>query len=343
MSLILLQAGVFLFAVLFTGSLRYWALKRKVLALPKPHSAHRVPTPVGGGLALLIPFVAVSSYAWWVGLMAGSTYLALYGAILVALAGLLDDLRELPVLVRLTLQFLAAGWTLFWLDEVAPINLMGWQLNQPWILTMLALFALVWLLNLYNFMDGTDGLAATELVFVTLAVLLLSLNADASLEVLMAATLMSSGVGFLVWNWAPAKVFMGDVGSGFCGFMLGLLALLSMQSGVMTLWTWLILLGLFVSDTMLTLFRRSFRGQRWYEGHSSHAYQHLARRFNSHSKVAMILIVVNCMWLAPLAWWSTQWQDGGLIICTIALLPLAFSAYLIGAGTEASQSEMAAP
>ncbi|MCG8413252.1 MAG: glycosyltransferase family 4 protein [Pseudomonadales bacterium] len=334
MLLFMFLIGVFLLSLLLTGIIRLLALRRQILDVPQSRSAHSVPTPVGGGLSVVLLLFAVSSVGVYMEYLSIETYLALYGAFLVAVLGLLDDLLELRVSIRVSLQILAAAWSLYWRGDVAPINMVGWQLQQPVILGVLALFALVWLLNLYNFMDGTDGIAGTELVFVaTMATLLTMDSADYEI-ILIASTLAAAAAGFLVWNWAPAKIFMGDVGSGFSGFVLGLLALLSMAAGVMSVWTWLVLLGVFVTDATLTLLRRAAEGKRWYEGHSSHAYQHLARRYKSHAKVTITLLMVNLLWLTPLAYWTTVAEELGLLICLLALTPLAFAAHRLGAGIE---------
>ncbi len=328
--------GVFLLSLLLTGAIRRLALRRQILDVPQSRSAHSVPTPVGGGLSIVLLLLIVSTVAVYADYLSPQTYLALYGAYLVALVGLLDDLWELRISIRVSLQFLAAAWSLYWLGDVAPINIGGWQLQQPIILATLALFALVWLLNLYNFMDGTDGIAGTELVFVAAMAALLTIESADYEVTLIASTLAVAAAGFLAWNWAPAKIFMGDVGSGFSGFMLGLLALLSMASDAMSVWTWLVLLGVFITDATLTLVRRAVEGKRWYEGHSSHAYQHLARRYKSHAKVTISLLMVNLLWLTPLAYWTTVAEDLGFLICLLALAPLAFMAYRLGAGIEPS-------
>lgn len=129
---------------------------------------------------------------------------------------------------------------------------------------------------------------------------------------------------------------MGDVGSGFCGFALGLLAIISMQSGLMTVWTWVILLGVFVTDSTFTLLRRLWRGERWYEGHASHAYQNAARLYKSHAKVTITILMINCLWLAPLAWVSVTKPELGFFLSLIALAPLVAVAYRLQAGTSSS-------
>mgnify|MGYP000014382560 CR=1 FL=1 len=335
---------VFIAAVLLTGGLRRLALQRRVLDVPVARSAHSIPTPVGGGLSIVVLFVLLSTWFALQGFISSTLYLGLAGAVIVAAVGLLDDLYQLHALWRMPLHFAAAIWSVWWLGDIPPIGIGDFLVDQQWLLKVLAVLALVWLLNLYNFMDGIDGIAATELIFANLASVFLIqiassmeyalISSTASTEVaLISLILISGAAGFLVWNWPPAKIFMGDVGSGFSGFALGLLAIVSMQSGLMTVWTWVILLGVFVTDSTFTLLRRLLRGDPWYEGHSSHAYQHAARLYKSHGKVTITILLVNCLWLAPLAWLSVWRPELGFFLSLIALTPLVFAAYRLQAGT----------
>ena len=148
-------------------------------------------------------------------------------------------------------------------------------------------------------MDGIDGIAGSELVCVNLVSLFFVINSTDYSVTLIIMVLGAASAGFLAWNWEPARIFMGDVGSGFSGFMLGLLALITMQQGSMTVWSWLILLGVFVVDATITLLRRLLVGERWYVGHTSHAYQHAARHYKSHGKVTMTVVLINICWLTP--------------------------------------------
>ncbi len=324
--------GTFLLAVVLTGGIRCWALSKQLMDVPLSRSAHRVPVPIGGGLSLVLSVLVVSVYCLLKGYISGAAFLALCGAYAVAVIGLIDDFLELGVRLRVALQFLAAIFSLFWIGSVAPISIGGFVLEQALTLNLLALFALVWLLNLYNFMDGINGLAGSELLTTAMFGLTFTLNSEpAGLSLLLAAS-AGAAVGFLVWNWSPAKIFMGDVGSGFVGFLLGLLALFTMQAGVMSLWTWLILLGVFVTDATVTLLRRVLTGQRWYEGHAYHAYQHAARHCKSHTKVTVTVIVINCVWLGPLAALSVTESSIGWLLCVIALLPLVILALKWHAG-----------
>jgi Fuc2NAc and GlcNAc transferase len=149
---------------------------------------------------------------------------------------------------------------------------------------------------------------------------------------LISASFAAAAGGFLLWNWAPAKIFMGDVGSSFIGFTLGVMALLSLHHGSMTVWTWVLLLGVFIVDATLTLLVRYRSKNRWHEGHASHAYQNAARHYKSHAKVTITVVLINLFWLGPLAWLSMQYPKMGLLITAIGLLPLLLLAKLFGAG-----------
>ena len=169
------------------------------------------------------------------------------------------------------------------------------QMSESLLLNVLAVFSLIWLLNLFNFMDGIDGLAGGQLFFVSILTLFIVISSD-NVLILLSATFAAAAAGFLFWNWPPAKIFMGDVGSSFIGFSLGVMALLSMHHGSMTVWTWVLLLGVFVVDATLTLAIRFKDKKRWYEGHATHAYQNAARYYKSHAKVTITLLLINFLW-----------------------------------------------
>ena len=334
MSTLALFAGLFLASLLFTGVLRNLALRVRLLDLPVDRSAHSQATPVGGGLAIVCLFALLASYYFVAGVIPLAEYMALSGGIVIAVVGLIDDLSQLDLRWRIPLQFGSAIWSVWWLGNVPPIGIGDWVLQVQWLLNGMAIVALVWLLNLYNFMDGIDGLAGSELLFVNLSCLLFVISNEDQVLAVLSGTLLAAGAGFLVWNWAPAKIFMGDVGSGFIGFTLGVLALFSMHHGSMTVWTWVILLAVFITDASYTLARRYLGGEKWYEGHACHAYQNAARKYKSHGKVTITILMINCLWLAPLAWISVQRPQLGVYLAVIAILPLALLAGKFRAGTS---------
>lgn len=308
------------------------AMHRQLLDHPVARSAHTIPVPVGGGVSFVFLFYLVLTLWWLQGQLESRIFLASLGGILVALVGLVDDLRRLGIRTRLSLQFAAAVWTVVWLGETANIQIGYWTLSNPWLVGLLSVVAMVWLINLYNFMDGIDGLAGAELCTVTAMSCLLAANAGAVATANLSALLGFAVAGFLWFNWSPARIFMGDVGSGFLGYGLGFLALISLAEGSVSLWAWLLLLGVFVVDATVTLARRLLGGQAWLEGHNTHAYQHVARRFGRHAPVTLIVMLITLFWLSPLAIYANAFPASGVFLALLGMVPLALLATGLGAG-----------
>ncbi|PTU04020.1 glycosyl transferase, partial [Pseudomonas sp. HMWF031] len=223
------------------------------------------------------------------------------------------------------------AWALFWLNGLAPIELLGLSLKPGWVGSVLAAIYLVWMLNLYNFMDGIDGLASAEAISVCLGMCLIYwMNGVAGL--IGAPLVLTAGVaGFLCWNYPPARIFMGDAGSGFLGIILGALALHAAWSKAEFLWSWLILLGVFVVDATWTLVRRLISGDKVYQAHSSHAYQKAARRWG-HKKVTVSVVVINLGFLLPVSILVALGHLGVVTGICVAYAPLVCAAYLLKAG-----------
>ena len=333
MSILLLCSLLFLGSAILTGLFRWAALRVRLVAVPVSRSAHSTSVPVGGGVSIVALILLVIVYCYFTDQIPANEFAALMAAVVIAIMGIVDDIKQLNVRWRIPAQFLASAFVVYCLGDVPAIDFGIFIFSESILLNVLAVFALVWLLNLYNFMDGIDGIAATELIVVNLASLTIVINSDSALTLISASFAAAAG-GFLLWNWAPAKIFMGDVGSSFIGFTLGVMALLSLHHGSMTIWTWVLLLGVFIVDATLTLLVRYRSKQRWHEGHASHAYQNAARHYKSHAKVTITVVLINLFWLGPLAWSSMQYPKMGLVITVIGLLPLLLLAKRFGAGRE---------
>lgn len=324
----LLVAATACLAWYVTGRVRRYALDH-LLDTPNARSSHAVPTPRGGGLGSVLAFCVALFVLWMVGRLPGNELMALLGGgLLVAAVGFWDDHGHLAARWRLLAHSLAAGWAVAWLGGIATLDTNGVTLELGWVGSALAVFWIVWMLNLFNFMDGIDGIAGGEAIFVagTGALLVLG-GSHAMIYVLFAAAL----AGFLVWNWPPAKIFMGDVGSGFVGFILGVFVLMSAMSGETSLVAWLILAGVFLVDATFTLLRRMLAGQRWWEAHRSHAYQHAAQRWG-HKPVTLAVLSINLLWLAPWAWVATQRPSLELVSISLAYAPLIVLVWHLKAG-----------
>lgn len=333
MSLLLLISLLFVGSALLTGLFRLVAQRVRLIDVPVSRSAHSNPVPVGGGLSIVVLVLLFAGYGYSAGIIPGNEFAALMAGLLIACIGIVDDVKQLDVRWRIPAQFLASIYVVYCLGDVPAIDFGLFLFPESLLLNVLGVFALVWLLNLFNFMDGIDGIAATELIAVNLLSIVIVINTD-ELITLLSASLAAAAGGFLLWNWSPAKIFMGDVGSSFIGFSLGVMALLSMHQGSMTVWTWVLLVGVFIVDATLTLFNRFRRKQRWLEGHASHAYQNAARHYKSHAKVTITVLLINLFWLGPLAWLSMQYPEMGLVIAILGLLPLVLLARRFGAGVE---------
>lgn len=334
-----------LLAWLLTAVLRRYALSRSVLDIPNARSSHTVPTPRGGGVAIVVSFlgglIALTEFGsdapptvFWALLGAGAG---------VALLGFLDDHGHIAARWRLLGHFLAAFWALYWLGGLPALSFFGLTVNFGLVGYGLAALYLVWLLNLYNFMDGIDGIASIEAVCVCLGGALCFwvvvdkatvLESGALAGLYLPLLLAMAAAGFLVWNFPPAKIFMGDAGSGFLGVVLGILSIHASWYDPTLLWCWLILLGVFVVDATLTLFRRLLRGEKVYEAHRSHAYQFATRQYGRHLPVTVAVAGLNLLWLLPIAVFVAKGLLSGPIGLLLAYIPLLCIALRYRAGLQ---------
>lgn len=310
-----------------TWALRRYALSRSLMDIPNARSSHSVPTPRGGGVAIVLAFTLALFMLLFAGLMASPVFAAIAGAgAVIAIIGFMDDHGHIAARWRLLGHFAASIWLLFWMGGLPAVELFGHAFDLGWLGNVLAAFYLVWLLNLYNFMDGIDGIASVEAICVCLGACLLYWIAG-NVELIWAPLLLAAAVaGFLFWNFPPAKIFMGDAGSGFLGIVLGALSIQAAWASADMLWGWLILLGVFIVDATFTLFRRLLRGDKVYEAHRSHAYQYASRRFGSHLKVTSVVALINLLWLLPIALCVVRFgldSSLGLILAYAPLVALA--------------------
>lgn len=325
-------------AVVLTGLIRRYALQNKVLDIPNQRSSHSVPTPRGGGLAIVLAFSAAATGLFFNRDLDGATLAILSSSLLVAAIGFCDDHGAVAARWRFLTHLAAAIVALAFFAGMpvllvpAPFDAVvgRFAINLGWLVYPLAALFLVWCLNLFNFMDGTDGIAASEALFVSLALAGYLFYIDHALFGI-AVSLAAACGGFLLWNWPKAKIFMGDVGSGFLGLLLGLLILLAARQAAVLLYCGLILFGLFVVDASYTLLYRVLSRQTWYTAHCSHTYQHAAKR-HGHLSVLLACWAINLFWLLPLSLWSFIHPSHALAALLLAYLPLIYLAYRFKAG-----------
>ena len=279
----------------FTGVYRNAAVKQGIIDTPNHRSSHTQPTPTGGGVIAVIAILCLWVVAHLTGLITlkEATALVIPGA-LIALVGFLDDRKPLAKRWRFGAQIVAVCavlWLLFPLPQLPLWPGLSLNLNS-WGLPLVAV-AMVWLINLYNFMDGIDGLAGSEAVTVLGAIaIILALAGNTGLAILLTLTALPM-IGFLVWNWPPAKIFMGDACSTFLGLSFGTLALITSKDAQITPWVWVIMLSAFWVDATYTLVVRMVTGQDWRSAHRTHLYQRLATKLGSHLKSTLAYSLLN--------------------------------------------------
>lgn len=321
---------VFVTSWALTAQVRRYALVR-LLDVPNDRSAHSAPTPRGGGVAFVaVILIGVVLLARWQ-LLDSRLALGVFGAgVVVAVLGFADDHGHIAARWRLAGHTLAAAWALFWIGGAPPLTLGSQVVDWGLMGLPVAILFIVWFLNLYNFMDGIDGLAAVEALSLCGGGALCALVAgDASLIPMLALT-GAAVAGFLCWNFPRARIFMGDAGSGFLGVVLAILALAAAHYRPELLWSWMILAGIFVVDATLTLMRRLLLGERVYQAHRSHAYQFASRRWG-HARVTLFVAALNLFWLTPIAVFAAYVRYGVLLLF-LAYLPLVALAWKFRAG-----------
>ncbi|HJS91163.1 MAG TPA: glycosyltransferase family 4 protein [Steroidobacteraceae bacterium] len=325
--LYILDAGTFLVSMLLTKLLLIFALSAGFIDIPNERSSHAFPTPRGGGTAIVVASLTAVTVLKLIALVDGRLFAALVGGgITVGTAGFLDDRSSLPAHVRLIVHFVAATWAVAWIPVGDVLSQFGWT---SYVIPVLGI---VWFLNIFNFMDGIDGIAGSEAAFICagLALMLKIWGGNGGVSAAAMVTAFAS-LGFLVWNWSPARIFMGDVGSGFLGFVIAVLGLDTAHEAASRLWTVLILAGVFLADSSVTLIRRALRGESLVIAHRMHAYQRWARSMG-HGKVTALVLAINCCWLLPWAAASMNWPAAAGRIAVVALAPLIVLAIFLGAG-----------
>ncbi|PID44661.1 MAG: glycosyl transferase [Proteobacteria bacterium] len=340
----------FVIAFFGTSFLRKYALNLGLTDEPNHRSSHAVAMPRGGGVAVVASFSVFLLLAGFFGINTPLGSLAvLIPAWAVAVAGLIDDLGHLSAGYRLLVHFVASAVVLSVLASGHSV-LSSIPMWLTLALGAIALVSMVWLVNLFNFMDGIDGIVALEVLSVCAsAFILLAINDGLAIAGFPIQVFFMAMAGFCFWNFPKAEIFMGDVGSGFVGFVMALFILITTSNGLLSVFVWLILLAVFWVDATYTLLRRLVTGQNIAQAHRSHAYQILASRWGAHWKVSCTVAAVNLLWLFPLAaltnlianvetgFWKATFYASAVLV--IAVLPLIFVQVRLGAGEKACQKD----
>ncbi len=286
-----------------------WAVTRLLVRLeiydrPNPRSSHDTPRPRGGGLAL-IPLLLAAWAAWtlWSGSAPAGIWPVLCGAVVLGAVSLADDLRGLPAVARLAVQAAAVAAGLAGMSEA---GLVAQGLLPPPADRLVAGLFWIWYINLFNFMDGIDGISGTEAASLGLGLALVAVVAGMpTAPMALALLLVAAALGFLAWNWPPAHVFLGDVGSIPLGYLLGWLLVAAAAEG-----QWaaaLILPSYYLADATVTLARRAAYGAKVWQAHREHFYQRAVQGGLSHRAVVLWMLACN-MALIAFALWAAAGQ-----------------------------------
>lgn len=276
----------FLASFILTYLVKEYASKKFLIAEVNERSSHTIPTPHGGGIAIAIVWFIGLGYLFLEDKIDPQLFYALLIGVLISIVSFFDDIFELSPKLRLIIQAIVAIGGIYCLGGLENIDIGIVNISNPFITNLFAFFMIVWYINLYNFLDGINGYAGSEAVFLSCAGLILF--GDIHFALLSAAVL-----GFLFWNYNRAKIFMGDVGSTLLGYNTAIFTLYYANQGTENLWLWIILFSTYWFDATYTLIRRKINKERLSQAHKKHLYQRLTQSGWSHLKVTNYSILLN--------------------------------------------------
>jgi UDP-N-acetylmuramyl pentapeptide phosphotransferase/UDP-N-acetylglucosamine-1-phosphate transferase len=297
---------VAIFSYLGVYLIRRYTQKRRILDHPNERSSHIVPTPRGGGLAIVILVLAPGL---WSGIQVGATRSLIYilGAAIIAWLGWRDDLHSLSPRVRFVVEGIVAAISIFGLGYFKAVTIpMFGELQLGVIGVAITFLWIIGLTNAYNFMDGIDGMAGGVALSAGIGWMWLASNTRNAFAFWIALAITASSLGFLGHNWPPAKIFMGDVGSTFLGYSFAVLPLISSDQGGDALLLGTLLMWTIIMDAGVTFIGRLLRRENVFAAHRSHLYQRLVIAGYKHETISLLYIVLTL--LAGLL--SYEWSQG---------------------------------
>jgi Fuc2NAc and GlcNAc transferase len=313
-----------------------------LIDIPNQRSSHTQPTPRGGGIVFTATFYLGLLALFALGVVNENWMLGLFiGGPLVAIIGFLDDRNSLPALIRLMVHFVAAIATYAIISRMFAyhIEISFLPTDNQAFLGIFCVLYIMWMINLYNFMDGIDGMAGTQGVVTALLSASLSFWQGSPQLGAIYLLLAASVGGFLFHNWSPAKIFMGDCGAYFLGFAFATLALISKVYLGHSIHAHMILLGVFICDATYTLLLRAAQGKRIYQAHRDHAFQHAVQRGLSHRRVNLMWNAVTAFWLGPVAMASILYPLQATLFLLLGYAPLIVMVAYLKAGIEIQFTE----
>lgn len=310
-----------------TAALRRWALRRAVLDIPNDRSSHTVPTPRGGGLVLVAALALAVPISWLAGspLSSGVRWF-LAGALLICAVSWIEDLKTVPRALRFAAHAAGAVLALWGLGAWDLIEFPLFSVRLAWVGVPLAFLWLVGLTNAYNFMDGIDAIAGLQAVAAACGWIVVGCLTGQDQLLIVAVPLLAATAGFLVHNWPPASIFMGDVGSTLLGFTFAALPLVAGPSDPRMAVVGLLFVWPFVFDASFTFLRRLIRRENVFSPHRSHLYQRLVLCGHSHRSVSLLYFLLAAASAGAACSWVAGIAGGGALVW---LVPIALAAGLV--------------
>ena len=300
-------------------------MAQDLLDIPNNRSSHTVPTPRGGGLAIVIVLLMSGVVSLFLPQAPIDVLVCLLLATLAfSLLGWQDDKHDLPASVRFLIQLLIAVFASGWLLWAA---VPGYSTSFALLaLLLLSTLWIAWMANLYNFMDGIDGISAVEsLILGATTSYWFAISGVASMAIICIAVAGAS-VGFMRWNWSPAKIFMGDVGSLALGAFFAIIAIIGTTRLDIPLLAFLILYAVYLADSGVTLLHRIIKREKWWQAHRSHFYQRAVQSGFSHAQVSLSVMALNIIFavLASLLIMGIINATAASVVTMAILMPLMF-------------------
>lgn len=315
---LILLLATWVLSCLLTGAFTWYTRRQGMLDIPQERHSHNTPTPRGGGAGMIAALLIATLF-----LSRGSSAMTFWthcvwpGLAAVSLIGWWDDRVSLSARLRFFVQVLATAYLLWCFHPSIPASAL--------MLFLAAGFFLLWMINLYNFMDGSNGMAGFQGVFAGTVLAWLFYHAGDGDAAIISSLIAAACLGFLPWNLGSAKVFMGDVASGALGFAFASLLIYGVFTNSFAIATaWMVML-VFVCDSTLTLIARVLKGERWYNPHKQHLYQRLIARGWSHGSVLLLYQIVNMVLVLPAIVVAVNYPETALVVGSAITLALGLS------------------
>jgi Fuc2NAc and GlcNAc transferase len=284
--IIILTSGIL--SLTLTDFIRKFALKRSLTDNPNFRSLHTEPIPRLGGIAILLTWFPALVLLFLNHAIEKSLFFSLLCGIPVAIVSILDDIRSINPIIRLVVHIISSLLAFYFLGFLRSFITIDIGFDYSILLYAIAVVGMVWFINLFNFMDGIDGFAAVEAIFIAFVLYFFSGN-------LICLLLIACVIGFLFWNWPKAEIFLGDAGSTQLGFILIVLGIYFHNSFQLSILNWTMIAAPFWFDATFTLFRRWRNKENLGKAHKKHAYQRIVQFGFSHRRTLFVLVIINTM------------------------------------------------